>query len=130
MSDTPVRFAVVTRVPSPEAGEGGNMAAAMGLAQPVQGGGILDVRPAPPALQIGLRMPVFCIGEILILDPDGREPHGHGRRPDKWDVDIEFFVDVGAAVACARGIVFGDVQAYDRQTIQRIEERKGEKAGG
>lgn len=31
---------------------------------------------------------VFTLGEILILDENGREYGGHGRKPSKWFVEV------------------------------------------
>lgn len=130
MNEIQMRFAVVTRVASPEAGEGGNMATALGLCQPIPGSQLLEVRPAPASLQLQLRMPVFHLGEILILDPDGREPHGLGRCPSKWDVDLAFFDDLNAAVAKARKIAFDETAAYGQRTAHGIMERNKERPGG
>lgn len=47
----------------------------------VIGGGVL----------LALRAPVFILGEILILNSDGREPHGRGRKPNKWGVTVQEF---------------------------------------
>ena len=48
-----------------------------------------------------LRSPVFEVGEILILGPDGREPGTSGRKPSKWDVTIAEFTTVEQAVSYA-----------------------------
>ena len=40
---------------------------------------------------LALRQPVFGLEEILILDMDGREVSGRGRKPGKWGVEIEEF---------------------------------------
>ena len=130
MTEFSIRFAVVTRVPSPEAGEGGNMATAFGLCQPIPGSKLLEVRPAPAGLQMQLRMPVFELGEVLILDPDGREPHGRGRRPSKWDVELEFFDNVSAAIRKARKILMNEPRAYGTRTAHGILEREEKRPGG
>ena len=52
-----------------------------------------------------LRIPVFHVGEILILSPDGREPGYSGRKPSKWDVTVEEFSALDAAVARAREVM-------------------------
>lgn len=51
------------------------------------------------ALFLSFRGTVFILGEILILDLDGREPHGHGRKPGKWGVTCEEFDDIESAIA-------------------------------
>ena len=51
-------------------------------------------------LRVKLR--TFWLGEILLVDRDGREVAGHGRKPDKWDVDCEFFWTSRAALRRAR----------------------------
>lgn len=44
-------------------------------------------------LLLRFREPVFQPGEILYLADGGREVLYPGRKPDKWDVDIEFIGD-------------------------------------
>lgn len=51
-----------------------------------------------------LRTPNFVLGEILILDGDGREVDGSGRKPDKWAVKVERFADLDAAVRRAEKV--------------------------
>lgn len=64
---------------------------------------LADVPVGQPLL-LGLRCPVFTVGEILILDASGREVGGRGRKPSKWDVEVEYFDDLGAAVRRAREV--------------------------
>ncbi len=45
-----------------------------------------------------IEVPVFFVGEILILDEDGREPGYPGRKPSKWAVKIECYDQVEEAV--------------------------------
>lgn len=96
-----MKFGVVVRVP-----EGEDVAG--NLALPMAGAWISKhpqdptrVEPVPPALLLALRCPVFHRGEILVLDEDGREVAGHGRKPSKWDVDVELFETIEQAVARA-----------------------------
>jgi len=56
------------------------------------------------------RQPVFMMGEILILDGDGREIGGRMRKPDKWDVTIEIYRTIEDAVTRAEEVMRG-VQA-------------------
>jgi hypothetical protein len=53
---------------------------------------------------LNLRAPVFVLGEVLVLDGDGREVAGRGRKPDKWDVDCERFDSIDDAIARARSL--------------------------
>ncbi len=55
-------------------------------------------------LALALRAHVFTIGEILILDSDGREVAGLGRKPEKWGIVVETFDDIIAAVGRAREV--------------------------
>lgn len=52
-----------------------------------------------PAALLSLRAPVFTLGEILLLDEDGREVDGPGRKPSKWGVSIQEFETLDDAVA-------------------------------
>jgi len=54
-----------------------------------------------PLICLNLREPVFHVGEVLILDDNGREIPYPGRRPAKWDVECEKFDDVDNAIQCA-----------------------------
>lgn len=49
-------------------------------------------------------VPVFALGEIIVLDDSGREIGGLGRRPAGWDVDVEHFDDVNAAIKRSREV--------------------------
>ena len=53
---------------------------------------------------MAFRAPVFDIGEILVLDLDGREIGGRGRKPSKWDVKCEVFDDIEKAIERAREV--------------------------
>jgi hypothetical protein len=55
---------------------------------------------------LSLHVPVFHLGEVLIMDDDtGREIPYPGRKPSKWSVTCEEFDDVEAAVARAREVM-------------------------
>jgi hypothetical protein len=47
---------------------------------------------------INAKLPVFQLGEILILDKTGREAAGMGRKPSKWSVEVEEFNDLQEAI--------------------------------
>ena len=97
-------LAVVTRVP-PD-GDQGNLAVQVPLFQDRGNVGLGDPLPAAdPMLVISLRGPVFTIGEILVLDEKGgREVGGHGRKPGKWDVGLEYFEVTSVAAAATRSM--------------------------
>ena len=100
-----MKFQVITKVPNEEeAAQGGNLAAVLDLWQVDPAGqyGIECTRVDPMATLLTLRAPVFYIGEILIIDGDGREVAGLGRKASKWTVSTEEFDDLDAAVARAR----------------------------
>jgi len=99
-----MRFAVVTKTPS----LAGNLAAAFEFYTEKQDGDGLsrmgvatrdeDFERVPFEVCLSLRMPVFHVGEILILDHTGREVGYPGRKPSKWDVEIDEYDDVLTAV--------------------------------
>ena len=84
-------IAVVTKVPDPEGPEAeGNQTAAI-------------VYNLPPQFRMACmvqgRSTVFELGEILILDSkSGREIAARGRKPDKWDIKIEYCSSLDEAV--------------------------------
>ena len=48
---------------------------------------------------VGVRSPIFHVGEILVLDSEyGREVAGCGRKPSKWDVGVEYFDNIERAI--------------------------------
>lgn len=93
-------FTVITRVPDPEKGEDGNLALALPIYFELNG----KVQALSPLTALPLRMPVFALGEILILDDYGREYGGLGRKPSKWAVETEEFADLPAAIARAQAV--------------------------
>lgn len=101
-SEPSISFGVITRVPDPP---DGNLAAILDLfyvprpqeARP-EHGYREQVERLPPTVALALRAPVFDLGEVLVLNSDGREIVGRGRKPSKWDVDCETYADVTAAV--------------------------------
>jgi len=56
----------------------------------------------------GINYPVFCEGEILIIDDEfEREIGGFGRCPRKWWVEYELFENVEDAIKCSAKITGG-----------------------
>ncbi len=105
-------FAVIARVPDPDK-SGGNMAVTFDLRIDPQVFGEDALSPPHPLADLGispmhalyLRAPVFTLGEIVILDGTyGREVAGRQRKPHKWDVDVEHFFELEAAVQRAEAI--------------------------
>lgn len=85
-----VTYALVTE--APHAME--NFAVPIGLHEmsqmPTETNGYLgEFRSVPFEIVVGLRMPVFHRGEILLLGDDGREIGTPGREPGKWGVILE-----------------------------------------
>jgi len=110
VSGESIRFLVVTRIPDPKCED--PKEAVWNLAVPLplyaltggrDGDGMDEVRlfRDPTAM----RVRVFELGEILIVDGDGREVAGRGRKPGKWGVELEEFLSLEAAVARARDVV-------------------------
>lgn len=97
-----MKFGVITKINS----VGGNLAAALD---------IYHVREEPDAqneyqgvyermnimYSLALRVPVFHVGEVLVLDDNGREIPYPGRKPSGWDVTYETFDVVDDAIQCA-----------------------------
>lgn len=95
-------FAVVVDVPTGDRITG-NLATALDIYRVVEerraeNEYVETVVPVPIEVGLGLREPVFNVGEILILDRSGREVGYPGRKPSKWDVRCEFFDDLDLAV--------------------------------
>jgi len=101
-----MKYGVITQVP--ELTEFGNLAVALGdiAIQIEQGNESNDYTPRyqdvgyPAALAIHKR--VFHVGEVLLLDDNGREIPYPGRKPSKWSVTCEEFDTVEAALDRAR----------------------------
>ena len=104
-----MKFGVITKIP--DRFDGGNLASAIGqvfvqIEEPSESNGYLGTYQDvgyPAAL--ALRHQVFHLGEVLILDDDGRELPYPGRKPSKWSVECEEFDDVERAVARAREVM-------------------------
>lgn len=97
-----MRYGVITKVPAP--GDPGNLA--MGLdvfLDPQATGGTYEDEHKPlgvalgnPLLGIYVQTPVFRLGEILLLDDNDRDQFT--RKPSKWSVTCEEFMDIDDAV--------------------------------
>lgn len=113
-----MRLAVVTWVPDPEGPEGrGNLAAVIGELFVDETGGRIAAQAPIVRLEhmrglstqqaigfvLSLRHEVFHIGEILVLDDDGREIGWPQRKPEKWHVRTQRFGihEIEAAIALA-----------------------------
>lgn len=100
---------VVTKV-----GEGrGNLASALGQVwlDPQASGGSYDDPVVPlgravgqPLLEMYVLAPVFRLGELLVLLGDRDQL---GRKPSKWDVELEAFDTIAEAAARAREVAEG-----------------------
>lgn len=105
-----MRYTVITRVPDPT--EGGNLAVRPDVMvqtePPGESNGWMGRHvTAFDALgmnAIALRVPVFTLGEVLIVGDDGRELVGERRQPGKWDVGAETFDTIEEAVARAQAV--------------------------
>lgn len=63
-------------------------------------------RPVEVNIQLGMEIPVFTLGEILICDPTtGREIAGVQRKPSKWFIETEWFSNLDEAIHRARIIM-------------------------
>lgn len=101
------RIGVVTRVADPSTG--GNLAIGdVWLDPQAQGGEPMAAHQrladalGRPMLALYLRVPVFTVGELLVLDHNERDTMG--RKPSKWDVDVETFDNIDEAVARAHEV--------------------------
>lgn len=88
-----MNFAVVTEI-SPE-----DYALALDIKVAGSGKKLTPITDMIGVGAIALRAPVFTLGEILILNEDGRELAGAGRKPSKWYVTTEEFDSLEDAVA-------------------------------
>jgi len=55
---------------------------------------------------IDVSLPVFNLGEVLILDNNGREATGRGRKPSKWSVEVEEFNNLNEAIECSNKVLW------------------------
>lgn len=97
-----MKFGVITEVPPLK--DSGNLAVSLGevciqTEQPTEANdwkGEYEDLGFPAALAIQKR--VFNVGEVLILNDNGREIPYPGRKPNKWSVTCEEFDTIEAAV--------------------------------
>lgn len=59
-------------------------------------------------LAMSVRGPAFSVGEILYLDPGGREVTWPGRKPSKWDVDVQHVGHIDAPGVLQQAIDLSD----------------------
>jgi len=67
----------------------------------------LDLPTPSVGLLMGARFPVFVAGEILVVNLDGRELFGRGRKPSKWGVEFEEFATIEEALERAASVKLG-----------------------
>lgn len=105
-------FGVITRVADPATS--GNLAAELDLYVETvpcnkTNNFVAEIRTLADVMGawflLALRKPVFSIGEILILDGNGREIGYPGRKPSKWDVECEEFDTLADAANRAREVL-------------------------
>jgi hypothetical protein len=53
---------------------------------------------------VNAKLPVFHLGEILILNESGREVGGMCRKPSKWSVEVEEFSHLDDAVQKSKNL--------------------------
>lgn len=107
-----MRFTVVTKV------EGGNMATAIGQVhqqdqRPGEANDYMGTyKPVEPLVALQLFLPVWSVGEIVVLDENDRTIPD-GRKPSKWFIETEDFDTVEEAVARSLEVV----RARDRELL-------------
>lgn len=90
-------FTVVTKI------EDGNLATALGqlfvrTREPSEATDwVPEYGPAPASLQLSLFVPVWRLGEIVVLGPDDRTIPD-GRKPSKWFIETEDFDTIEEAI--------------------------------
>lgn len=128
-------YCVITKVPDPNKGNGGNLATAM-LAFTANDGTeypdsdlylqdntygddaetedtpksravtVDDMLKVTSNKRLSFMVPVFTLGEILILnEPDGREIAGRRRAPRKWGIEYEEFSSIRKAAKRAQEVL-------------------------
>lgn len=94
-----MKLLVITHVPDPEGSPRdawGNLAAPLGELWVLESerGPLTRLerfRALPAGLSLSLRRKVFTVGELLVVDDDGREIGGRNRKPSKWGVGFSTF---------------------------------------
>lgn len=54
---------------------------------------------------VNAKIPVFSLGEVLILDGSGREVVGMQRKPSKWSVETEEFDNLEDAITRSKEVL-------------------------
>lgn len=72
--------------------------------------------PEYRGLAFHARLPVFHVGEILILDESGREVGYPGRKPTKWYIETESFDDLADAIERAQAAQDEWLQSFGKGT--------------
>ena len=60
-----------------------------------------------------VQLPVFTVGELVVVDANGREVNGHGRKPRRWFVDFEVYDDFETAIARAVQVSDADLAGQE-----------------
>lgn len=105
-----IRYQVITQ--TPPSTTGGNMASALidvyrQVEQPRPSNGYSGV--FRQELDLSLYRPVFHVGEVLIVNLDGREIAYPQRKASKWDVGYEMFDELEPALERAREVYERDL---------------------
>lgn len=102
-----MKFVVITKIRNVL----GNLAVNMDLYEPSEepsaaNGYLGNYSRINVLIALNMRTPVFQVGEVLIVDDNGRELPYPGRKPAKWDVETEEFeIDrLGDALACSERV--------------------------
>jgi hypothetical protein len=64
-----------------------------------------EIENIPKKDIIDVSLPVFDLGEVLILDNNGREATGRGRKPSKWSVEVEEFNNLNEAIEYSKKVL-------------------------
>lgn len=89
-------FAVITEIPAAE--DAGNLACSFDIFTVVEEGFPGRCERISLNAALNLRTKVFELGEIIIVDEDGREIGGAQRKPNKWFVTCEYFTTLSEAI--------------------------------
>ena len=116
----PVHFGVVMEVPDFQQ----NWSDAEGIVDP---DGIVNISLASDPetasdLRVRVRVEVWEVGEILILNENEREVSGRGRKPYKWGVAVKVFDRIEDAIACAVHVTDSAFNSFlDEQTARNAD---------
>lgn len=107
---------VITKVPKDETGNWAMDGESRPAIQVRQGSFILQKphlsEQAAAESLLGRMKSVFFVGELILVDLNGRELSYPQRKPSKWDVEMKTFPfeKVDEAIACAR-------EAFEKVTV-------------